>query len=95
MTAEPVHELPISDARAQLTDLVNRAEYREEITYLTRRGRGRVAAVVPSSLLHAALAALERYEDEELGRRAAEAAVETKRGAPTVSWRDLRDEPPA
>jgi prevent-host-death family protein len=95
MTAEPVREVPISDARAQLTDLVNRAEYREEITYLTRRGRGRVAAVVPSALLQEALAALERYEDEELGRRASEAVTETDRGAPTVSWRDLRDEPSA
>ena len=42
--------LPISDARATLTDLIGRAQYAGEITYI-RRGRGKeVAAIVPAEL---------------------------------------------
>ncbi|MGW4801508.1 type II toxin-antitoxin system prevent-host-death family antitoxin [Nonomuraea sp. NPDC004297] len=40
-------ELGIREARGQLGELVNRAHYRDEVTYLTKH-RTRVAAVVPA-----------------------------------------------
>jgi antitoxin Phd len=47
MSAAPeIPDLPISDARDQLAEIVNRATYAGSVTYLTRRGR-RVAAIVP------------------------------------------------
>ncbi len=42
----------MSDARVHLADVVSRAAFAGERTYLTRRGR-RVAAVVPAELLEA------------------------------------------
>ncbi|MQA86721.1 MAG: type II toxin-antitoxin system prevent-host-death family antitoxin [Streptosporangiales bacterium] len=42
-------EIGVEQARAKLGELVSRAEYRGEITYLTRYGR-RVAAVVPARI---------------------------------------------
>ena len=50
--SEPAAEMPISDARDHLADVVNRAVYRGEATYLTRRGR-RLAVVVSASHLEA------------------------------------------
>jgi prevent-host-death family protein len=44
--------MPISDAREHLADVVNRAVYGGEATYLTRRGR-RMAVVVSSVQLAA------------------------------------------
>ena len=44
MSAAP--ELPISDAREHLADVVNEATYAGTVTFLTRRGR-RIAAIVP------------------------------------------------
>jgi prevent-host-death family protein len=40
--------MPISDAREHLADVVNRAVYSGDVTYLTRRGR-RLAAIVPAA----------------------------------------------
>lgn len=45
-------EMPISDARQHLSEVVNRAAYGREAVYLTRRGR-RLAAVVPAEMLEA------------------------------------------
>ncbi len=59
--------MPISDAREHLADVVNRAVYRGEATYLTRRGR-RLAVVVSASHLEA-----------ERARAGQEAVVETCR----------------
>ncbi|MGH3660850.1 MAG: hypothetical protein ACRDTQ_03185 [Micromonosporaceae bacterium] len=73
-------ELSVSEARAQLPDMVNRAEYADQVTYLIRRGRGRVAAVVPLEVVEAAA----RWEDQELGRLADEARAEMGAGAPAV-----------
>ncbi len=44
--------MPISDAREHLADVVNRAVYGGEATYLTRRGR-RLALVVSAAQLEA------------------------------------------
>ncbi|MBQ1067156.1 type II toxin-antitoxin system prevent-host-death family antitoxin [Micromonospora chalcea] len=56
--SEPAAELPISDARDRLADVVSRAYYAGRITYVTRRGQ-RLAAVVPAELAEA----IERAED--------------------------------
>ena len=74
-------EMPITDARAHLTELANRAEYNGESTYLTRHGK-RVAAVVPADWL----AAMERVEDE-LDNAAADAAL--AEDAPTIPAEQL------
>ena len=50
--SEPAAELPISDARDRLADVVSRAYYAGRITYVTRRGQ-RLAAVVPAELAEA------------------------------------------
>jgi antitoxin (DNA-binding transcriptional repressor) of toxin-antitoxin stability system len=43
--------MPVSEARKAFPDLVNQAYYAGEITVVTRRGKGDVAAVVPMKLL--------------------------------------------
>jgi antitoxin Phd len=50
--SEPASEMPITAARDNLADVVNRAVYGGTVTYLTRRGR-RLAAVVPAARLAA------------------------------------------
>jgi len=49
---EPAAEMPISEAREHLADVVNRAAYAGTVTYLTRRGR-RLAAIVSATQLAA------------------------------------------
>ncbi|HSR85970.1 MAG TPA: type II toxin-antitoxin system prevent-host-death family antitoxin [Streptosporangiaceae bacterium] len=68
-------EMPISDARDHLAEVVNRAMYGGEVTYLTRRGR-RLAVVVSEAQLRA---------DETRARE--EAIVETCR----EMWRSVAD----
>lgn len=51
MTAEPLHtptEVPVSEARPRLAELVDDAA-QGQVVYLTRHGR-RVAAIVPADL---------------------------------------------
>jgi antitoxin Phd len=48
--SEPAAEMPISDAREHLADVVNRAVYGGEATYLTRRGRRMALIVSPAQL---------------------------------------------
>jgi prevent-host-death family protein len=71
---DAAHELPITDARDRLADVVNEAAYGGQITYLTRRGR-RLAAIVSVEAAEAA----EQWEDEQLGRMADEALAEMAR----------------
>jgi prevent-host-death family protein len=66
--SENAHELPITDARGRLAEVVNEAAYAGHVTYLTRRGR-RLAAIMPVEAAEAA----ERWEDEQLGKMADEA----------------------
>jgi antitoxin Phd len=71
---DAAHELPITEARDRLADVVNEAAYGGQITYLTRRGR-RLAAIVSVEAAEAA----EQWEDEQLGRMADEALAEMAR----------------
>ncbi len=87
MTVDPAHELPITDARVRLADVVNDAAYGGTVTYLTRHGR-RVAAVVPSE----AAEAMERAEDEYLSALADDAATEIAAGAAAAPLAQVRAE---
>lgn len=79
--------MAVSEAREHLAEVVSRAAFAGERTYLTRRGR-RVAAVVPAELLEA-LELLETAEDSE-DLAAAEAAL--AEGGEPVAWETLRAE---
>jgi len=74
LMSDSARELPITDARDRLADVVNEAAYAGQVTYLTRRGR-RLAAVVPTEVVEAA----ERWEDEQLGCMADEGLAEMER----------------
>lgn len=52
-------ELPLTDLRAQLPELVNQAAYADEAVYVTRHGK-RAAAIVPAWVLEE----LEAAEDQ-------------------------------
>lgn len=75
-------EMPVSDARQHLSDVVNRAAYSGEAVYLTRRGR-RLAAVVPVEMLEA----MEAAQDAADVAAAREALAED---GPIVSLADFR-----
>ncbi|HEX5493077.1 MAG TPA: type II toxin-antitoxin system prevent-host-death family antitoxin [Mycobacteriales bacterium] len=86
--SENAHELPITDVRDRLADVVNDAAYGGQITYLTRRGR-RLAAIVSVETAEAA----ERWEDAQLGHLADEALAEmTRTGERPVSLDEVRRE---
>lgn len=86
--SENVHEVPITDARGRLADVVNEAAYTGQVTYLTRRGR-RLAAIVSVETAEAA----ERWEDEQLGRLADDSLAEmTRTGQPPIPLGEVRDE---
>ena len=74
-------ELSVSQARDRFSDVVNRAAFGGEITYVTRgRGHQRAAAVVPAELV-------ERYEamvDLEDGRVAQERLADLDAGHTTA-----------
>jgi prevent-host-death family protein len=81
--------VPVTDARSRFPDLVNRAEYRDEVTPISRRGRGVVAAVVPWSVVEAAA----RWEDLRLGRMAeAVRGADRDSGEPPVPLAQLVEE---
>jgi prevent-host-death family protein len=77
-------EMPVSDARQHLSDVVNRAAYGGEVVYLTRRGR-RLAAVVPVEVLEG----IEAAEDAADVAAAREALAE---GGERVSLAQMRAE---
>ena len=62
MSAEPIPpdeaDIPVSDARARLSDLVDEAEH-GKVIYLSRHGR-RVAALVPAEMPQQAASAQAR-----------------------------------
>ncbi|ODB74808.1 prevent-host-death protein [Micromonospora sp. II] len=84
---EPAAELPISDARENLADVVSRAHYAGRITYVTRRGQ-RLAAIVPADLAEA----IERAEDAIDVEAARAALARLDAGEAPVSLTDLRKE---
>ena len=75
-------KLTTSTARAQLADLVNRAQYAGERTIVHRRNKP-AAAVVPIEDLEL----IERYEDE-LDLRLAKKARKEK----TIPWEQVKKE---
>jgi len=78
-------EIGVTEARDQLGQLVNRAEYNEERIVLTRNGRP-VAALVPVAVLRD-LEAAEDAADLEAARRA---AAEAGPNVPHAQvWADL------
>jgi prevent-host-death family protein len=68
--------MPISDAREHLTDVVNRAVYGGEPTYITRRGR-RLAVVTSAAQLEADRARARQQAILDTCRRLWAAAAET------------------
>ncbi|MGB6455590.1 MAG: type II toxin-antitoxin system prevent-host-death family antitoxin [Streptosporangiaceae bacterium] len=66
--SEPAAEMPISDAREHLADVVNRAVYGGEATYLTRRGR-RLALVMSTAQLEADQARARQQATADLNRQ--------------------------
>jgi prevent-host-death family protein len=82
--------MPISDAREHLADVVNRAVYGGEATYLTRRGR-RLALVMSAAQLDADRARARQHAVidtyRQLWKRAADADDATR-----ATIRELIDE---
>ncbi len=77
-------EIPVTEARDHLADVVNRVAYSGESTYLTRRGR-RLAAIVPAEVLEA----IEAVEDRIDVEAAEESYAETGQD---VTLDQIRDE---
>lgn len=62
--AVPAEDIPITEARDNLADVINRVHYAHEVAFLTRRGR-RLAALTPVDMLDATEA---RAVEEATGR---------------------------
>lgn len=63
-----VTEIPVTDARKRLADIIEQVTDNDQFIYLTRRGK-RIAVIMPADIgLN-----YERIEDDYWGRRAAEA----------------------
>jgi antitoxin PrlF len=73
--------IPVSEAREQLADLVNRAAYRHERITLGRRGK-KIAAIVSAEDLEL----LEALEDAADLRLIAKALADPANGQPPISW---------
>jgi prevent-host-death family protein len=80
-------DLPITDARERLADIVNEAAYTGSVTYITRRGR-RLAAIVSAEDAER----LQNAEDAYLARLARESLAEVDGGTPTVPWEQAKAE---
>lgn len=78
--------MTVSNARARLAEVVDRARVDHEPVYLTRRGR-RVAAVVDVDQMEALISAAEDLEDL---RAAAEARAEMAAGAVPIPWEQVK-----
>ncbi|WP_089301850.1 type II toxin-antitoxin system Phd/YefM family antitoxin [Haloechinothrix alba] len=80
--ASGVVEVPVTEARNKLADLVDAVAHDDRFVYLTRRGE-RVAALMPADIA----ANYEHMEDEYWARRAAEAKDRIAAGEDEViSW---------
>lgn len=77
-------DMPITDARDQLAEIVSLAAYRGQVTYLTRHGK-RVAAIVPADDAEE----IERIEDTWLAKQAETAQANIRAGHPTVALADV------
>ena len=77
-------ELTTVQARAQLSEVINRAAFAKERLFLTRRGK-RIAAIVPIEDIDVLEALEDKIDIEEARASLAEAK---KKG--TVSWEKLK-----
>lgn len=78
MTAARDHEVSVTDARAQLPELLDTHVRDGDVVYLTRYGR-RVGAVVPADVAER----LEELEDAYWSQRASDVLA---KGETTVPW---------
>lgn len=79
-------EMPVSDARARLADVVDAARVGHDPVYLTRRGR-RVAAVIDADDLDRLIAAAEDLADIEAAHAA---RTELAEGEPAIPWEQVK-----
>jgi len=79
-------EIPVSDARARLADVVDAARVGHDPVYLTRRGR-RVAAVIDADDLDRLIAAAEDLADIEAAHAA---RTELAEGEPAIPWEQVK-----
>jgi prevent-host-death family protein len=79
-------DVPLGQARDKLGDLVNRASYRGEPVYLTRRGH-RVAAIVDAEQLERLL---ELAEDAIDAVETDRTRAELEAGATTIPWEQVK-----
>lgn len=79
-------EMPVSDARARLADVVDAARVGHDPVYLTRRGR-RVAAVIDADDLDRLIAASEDLADIEAAHAA---RTELAEGEPAIPWEQVK-----
>jgi len=77
--ASGVAEVPVSEARDRLADLVDSVRDQDSFVYLTRRGK-RVAALMPADIAEN----YEQIEDEYWSRRAEEARARIAAGEDEV-----------
>ncbi|HEX6499005.1 MAG TPA: prevent-host-death protein [Micromonosporaceae bacterium] len=85
--AQPIGDMPISIARAELGEVVNRAYYSGRITYLRKAGK-RMAAIVPAEVAEAIEAA-----EDAADLAAAEAALaRIAAGAKPIPWEQAKAE---
>ncbi len=78
-----VSELPLTEARARLADVVDEARVAHEPVFLTRRGR-RVAAVIGTAELDRLVEAAEDLEDIRAAAAARAEMAET--GVHPIPW---------
>jgi antitoxin Phd len=80
-------EMPVTDARARLADVVDQARVEHDPVYLTRRGR-RIAAIVDADQLDQLIEAAEDLADI---RAAHEARAEMARtGEAPIPWEEVK-----
>lgn len=80
-------ELPVTDARARLAQVVDEARVAHEPVYLTRRGL-RVAAVIGAEELEQLIEAAEDLED--IRAAAAARAEMDETGTHPIPWEDVK-----
>jgi prevent-host-death family protein len=79
-------ELPVTDARARLADVVDAARVGHDPVYLTRRGQ-RIAAVIDADDLDRLIAAAEDLADIEAARAARD---ELSGGEDAIPWEQVK-----
>jgi prevent-host-death family protein len=82
-----MNEIPVSEARARLADVVDQARVGHDPVFLTRRGR-RVAAVIDADDLQRLIEAAEDLSDIEAARSARAEMLAT--GETPIPWEQVK-----